>query len=42
MPMPARNEILKWLYERLKPKRFLHTLGVEQEALQLARIHGIP
>jgi predicted HD superfamily hydrolase involved in NAD metabolism len=36
MMYPERTEILRWLYERLKPKRFLHTLGVEELAVQLA------
>lgn len=40
--LPDRIEILRWLYSNLKPKRFLHTLGVEQEALELAMIHGLP
>ena len=33
---PERTEILRWLYDRLKPKRFLHTLGVEELAVRLA------
>lgn len=39
---PPRTQILEWLYGRLKPKRFLHTLGVEQLALQLAWNNRLP
>ena len=36
-----REDILKWVEGRLKPKRFLHTLGVEETAILLARTYGI-
>lgn len=39
---PQRTQILAWLYGRLKPKRFLHTLGVEQLAVQLAWNNRLP
>ena len=35
-------KILEWLYGRLKAKRFLHTLGVEQLAVELARRNQLP
>ena len=36
-----REDILKWVESRLKPKRFKHTLGVEETAIRLARIYGV-
>ena len=36
-----RIEVLHWLYSRLNPHRFLHTLGVEQLAVQLAMRHHL-
>ncbi len=41
MNLPDRIEILRWLYGRLKPRRFLHTLGVEQLAVHLANLHHL-
>lgn len=41
MNSPTRIEIIRWLYDTLKPKRFLHTLGVEETAVRLARAYGI-
>ena len=41
MIYPDRIEVLHWLYSRLKPHRFLHTLGVEQLAVQLAMRHHL-
>ena len=41
MTYPDRIEVLRWLYGRLKPHRFLHTLGVEQLAVQLAARHHL-
>ena len=35
-----RKDILKWVESRLKPKRFQHTLGVEETAILLARTYG--
>lgn len=35
-----REQIILLLQERLKPKRFQHSLGVEQSAVELAGIHG--
>ena len=35
-----RQNILQWINSRLKPKRFQHTLGVEETAIILARING--
>ena len=35
-----RADILEWIEGRLKPKRFKHTLGVEETAIRLARIFG--
>lgn len=35
-----RNDILQWVEKRLKPKRFQHTLGVEETAIALARTFG--
>ena len=36
-----REDILKWVESRLKPKRFKHTLGVEETAIRLARLYGV-
>lgn len=36
-----RADILDWVEARIKPKRFQHTLGVEETAVQLARIYGV-
>lgn len=36
-----RADILEWVEARIKPKRFQHTLGVEETAVQLARIYGV-
>ena len=36
-----RADILDWVEARIKPKRFQHTLGVEDTAVQLARIYGV-
>ena len=41
MNSPARIEIIRWLYDTLKPKRFIHTLGVEETAVRLARAYDI-
>lgn len=35
-----RADAVKWVKPRLKPKRFQHTLGVEETAVALARIFG--
>lgn len=35
-----RDDIVKWIESRLKPKRFQHTLGVEETAVRLARTYG--
>ena len=35
-----REDILQWIKSRLKPKRFHHTLGVEETAIILARTYG--
>ena len=36
-----REEILKWLKEHLSEERYIHTLGVEECAKELARMYGI-
>ncbi len=35
--LSLREDILVWLEPRIKPARFIHTLGVEQQAVSLAR-----
>lgn len=35
-----RQDALKWIEYRLKPTRYIHSLGVEQSAVQLARLYG--
>ncbi len=40
MYQELRKDILKWIEARLKPKRFQHTLGVEETAVLLARTFG--
>lgn len=37
--LTLREDILNWLKKRLKPNRYQHTLGVEQMAVQLARLY---
>jgi len=36
-----REDILAWIKERLKPARYVHSLGVEQTAVNLARQYGV-
>jgi len=40
MYQELRDDILRWVEARLKPKRFQHTLGVEETAVLLARTFG--
>ncbi len=40
MYQELRKDILKWVESRLKPKRFQHTLGVEETAVLLAHTFG--
>lgn len=40
MYVELRQDILKWVESRIKPKRFQHTLGVEETAVLLARTFG--
>lgn len=35
--LSLREDILAWLEPRVKPSRFIHTMGVEQQAVSLAR-----
>lgn len=38
--LPTRDEIINKLGKYLKPRRFEHTLGVEKEITELAKIYG--
>lgn len=39
--VPSENEIIDYLAANLKPKRFLHTLGVAATAANIAAVHDV-